>query len=87
MLYKTDNRQKPVPEFSFGFMRNLYHLIKPGERTGFNGVSHQFTRIAMYDSGRQTGVSDNSTSKYRAADKHVTPPSHFKLTLVQPALL
>jgi len=28
-----------------------------------------------------------STPKYHDADKHDTPPSHFKLTLGQPALL
>jgi len=28
-----------------------------------------------------------STPKYHAADKHDTPPSHFKLTPGQPALL
>jgi len=32
-------------------------------------------------------VSCASTPKYHAADKHDTPPSHFKLTLGQPALL
>jgi len=60
---------------------------------GFNVVYQQFT--ALYDSGCQTccnwsrlkpGFKDASTPKYHAADKHDTPPSHFKLTLVQPAL-
>jgi len=48
----------------------------------------------MYGSGcqiccnwfRLSQVLDASTVKYHAADKHDTPPSHFKLTLGQPAL-
>jgi len=32
-------------------------------------------------------VYDASTPKYHAADKQDTPPSHFKLTLGQPAAL
>jgi len=60
----------------------------------FNVVYQQF--IAMYDSGCQIccnwsrlkpGFKSNSTPKYHAADKHDTPPSQFKLTLGQPALL
>jgi len=35
----------------------------------------------------RTGITGpDGTPKYHAADKHDTPPSHFKLTLGQPAL-
>jgi len=50
--------------------------------------------IAMYDSGCQICCNWSriqaglvaSTPKYHTADKHDTPPSHFKLTLGQIAL-
>jgi len=56
---------------------------------GFNAISQQF--IAKHNSVCQiycTGLVSSrgfnlcsSTPKYHAADKHDTPPSHFKLTL------
>jgi len=44
--------------------------------------------IAMYDNSCQICCNwSNLTPKYHAADKNDTPPSHFKLTLGQSALL
>jgi len=51
---------------------------------GFNVIYQQFrSAVTVQDSSQFLCA---STPKYHAADKHDTPPSHFKLTLGQPAL-
>jgi len=48
---------------------------------------HVFTTVVVRSAVTDPDSSQVlSTLRYHAADKHDTPPSHFKLTLGQPAL-
>jgi len=75
-------------------MNNILGDLESISVRKFNVIYQQFR--AMYDSGCQIccnrsrlkpGYSRVNILKYHAANKHDTPPSHFKLTLGQPALL